>query len=139
MKHSGFADLPLHGGHVPKWLSERMAKLGLAVVESIILEYGKNEVIRRMSNPFWFRSLGAVLGMDWHSSGITTSVMGALKQGLNPRASDLGIFICGGRGKHSRNTPQELRALADRNSLDGDSLVRISRLTARIDNNARSE
>ena len=76
------------------------------------------------------------MGMDWHSSGITTSVMGALKKGLNPRAHELGIYVCGGRGRQSRNTPQELRALADRTSLDGDALVRTSRLTARIDNNA---
>jgi hypothetical protein len=113
-----------------------MVTLGTAVTESVVHHYGRAAFISRLSDPFWFQALGAVLGMDWHSSGITTSVMGALKQGLNRRASDLGIFICGGRGKHSRNTPQELRALADRNSLDGDSLVRISRLTARIDNNA---
>jgi uncharacterized protein len=113
-----------------------MVTLGTAVTESVVHHYGRAAFISRLSDPFWFQALGAVLGMDWHSSGITTSVMGALKQGLNRRASDLGIFICGGRGKHSRNTPHELRALADRNSLDGDSLVRISRLTARIDNNA---
>ena len=113
-----------------------MVTLGTAVTESVVHHYGRAAFISRLSDPFWFQALGAVLGMDWHSSGITTSVMGALKQGLNRRASDLGIYICGGRGKHSRNTPQELRALADRNSLDGDSLVRISRLTARIDNNA---
>src|SRR6202161_1266637 len=114
MKRSGSADLPLHYGYVPRWLAERMAKLGLAVVETIVMDYGKDEVLKRISDPFWFQSLGAVMGMDWHSSGITTSVMGALKKGLNQRSSELGIFVCGGRGRHSRRTPDELRAFADR-------------------------
>src|SRR5207244_12779140 len=86
--------------------------------------------------PFWFQALGAVMGMDWHSSGITTSVMGALKRGLASRADELGIYICGGRGRHSRNTPHELRLIAERRGFDGDRLVSTSRLTARIDNNA---
>src|SRR6187549_117938 len=94
MKRSGSADLPLHYGYVPKWLADRMAKLGFAITEAIILEYGKEEVLRRLSNPFWFQSLGAVMGMDWHSSGITTSVMGALKKALRPHANELGIHIC---------------------------------------------
>jgi hypothetical protein len=136
VKHSGFADLPLHGGHVPKWLADRMAKLGLAVVESIILEYGKNEVVRRLSDPFWFQSLGAVMGMDWHSSGITTSVMGALKKAVNPHSKELGIFICGGKGKHSRETPSELMTVASRTGLDGNYLAHCSRLSAKIDNTA---
>src|SRR6202790_3173649 len=136
MKRSGLADLPLHGGRVPAWLAERMTKLGTAVVESILLHYGHAELLSRMSDPFWFQALGSVMGMDWHSSGITTSVLGALKRGLNPRAHELGITICGGRGRHSRNTPDELRAVAGRTSLDGEALVRTSRLTARIDNNA---
>ena len=113
-----------------------MVTLGTAITESVIHHYGRAAFLARLSDPFWFQAFGSVLGMDWHSSGITTSVMGALKKGLNPRAHELGIYVCGGRGRHSRNTPQELRALADRTSLDGDSLVRISRLTARIDNNA---
>src|SRR5256884_8199416 len=136
MKRSGSADLPLHYGSVPKWLAERMAKLGLAITEAIIADYGEDEVLRRLSDPFWFQSLGAVMGMDWHSSGITTSVMGALKRGLAPRAHELGIYICGGRGRHSRNTPNELRQIAQRRGFDGEGLVRTSRLTARIDNNA---
>jgi uncharacterized protein len=136
LKQSGFADLPLHNGHVPKWLAERMSKLGLAVVESIILEYGKKEVVRRMSDPFWFQSLGAVMGMDWHSSGITTSVMGALKKAVNPHAKELGIFICGGKGKHSRETPSELMSVAARTGLDGHYLAHCSRLSAKIDNTA---
>ena len=113
-----------------------MVTLGTAITESVIHHYGRTAFLARLSDPFWFQAFGSVLGMDWHSSGITTSVMGALKKGLNPRAHELGIYVCGGRGRHSRNTPQELRALADRTSLDGDSLVRTSRLTARIDNNA---
>jgi len=136
MKRSGIADLPLHGGRVPAWLATRMTSLGTAISESVLLHYGRSELLSRLSDPFWFQALGAVMGMDWHSSGITTSVMGALKRGLNPRAHELGIQICGGRGRHSRNTPAELRALAGRSGLDGDALVKTSRLTARIDNNA---
>jgi hypothetical protein len=136
MKRSGFADLPLHGGHVPVWLAERMTKLGTAIAESILYHYGPSELLSRLSDPFWFQALGCVMGMDWHSSGITTSVLGALKRGLNPRAGELGIYVCGGRGRHSRDTPAELRTVADHNSLNGDSLVRASRLTAKIDNNA---
>jgi len=136
MKRSGFADLPLHGGRVPPWLAERMTKLGTAIVEAILHHYGHSELLSRLADPFWFQALGSVMGMDWHSSGITTSVMGALKRGLTPRADELGIYICGGRGRHSRNTPNELRAIAERKNLDGEALVRTSRLTARIDNNA---
>src|SRR6476469_4162697 len=136
MKRSGFADLPLHGGRVPPWLAERMTKLGTAISEAVLYHYGSSELLSRLSDPFWFQALGSVMGMDWHSSGITTSVMGALKKGLNPRAHELGVYICGGRGKHSRKTPDELRSIADRISLDGDARVRTSRLSARIDNNA---
>ena len=136
MQRSGHADLPLHGGRVPAWLAERMEKLGTAIVESIVSHYGVPEFFSRISDPAWFQALGCVMGMDWHSSGITTSVMGALKRGLNPRSHELGIYVCGGRGKQSRRTPDELRCLSDRCSLDGDALVRISRLTAKIDNTA---
>jgi uncharacterized protein len=136
MKRSGVADLPLHGGCVPQWLAERMTKLGTAITEAIVQDYGASVVLSRLSDPFWFQALGAVMGMDWHSSGITTSVMGALKRGIAPRADELGIYICGGRGRFSRNTPQELRSIAERRGFDGEALVRTSRLTARIDNNA---
>ncbi len=136
MPRSGTADLPLHGGRVPAWLAERMTLLGSAIVESVIYHYGRSSLLSRISDPFWFQALGAVMGMDWHSSGITTSVMGALKRGLNPKAHELGLYICGGRGRHSRNTPQELRAIAERLGLDEEALVRTSRLTARVDNNA---
>src|SRR6478672_211634 len=136
MKRSGVADLPLHGGRVPSWLAERMTKLGSAITETIIHDYGTSAFLSRLSDPFWFQALGAVMGMDWHSSGITTSVMGALKRGLAPRANELGIYICGGRGRFSRNTPNELRSIAYRRGFDGEALVRTSRLTARVDNNA---
>lgn len=136
MKRSGVADLPLHGGRVPQWLAERMTRLGSAITETIVLDYGSSAFLSRLSDPFWFQALGAVMGMDWHSSGITTSVMGALKRGLAPRADELGIYICGGRGRFSRNTPYELRAIAERRGFDGETLVRTSRLTARVDNNA---
>lgn len=135
MKRSGSADLPLHGGHVPAWLASRMTLLGTAIVESILLHYGQSEFLSRLSDPFWFQALGSVMGMDWHSSGITTSVMGALKRGLNPRAAELELYVCGGRGKQSRLTPGELREVAGRRDLDGEALVRTSRLTAKIDNN----
>jgi len=136
MKHSGVADLPLHYGRVPVWLANRMATLGGAIIEAIAIEYGKKAVLNRLSDPAWFQSLGCVLGMDWHSSGITTSVMGALKKSVNPMAKELGIYICGGRGKHSRKTPQELMQVAERTGLNGLELARSSRLTAKVDNTA---
>jgi hypothetical protein len=136
MKRSGFADLPLHGGRVPAWLADRMTALGTAISESVIRHYGVSQLLSRLSDPCWFQALGCVMGMDWHSSGITTSVLGALKRGLNPRANELGIYVCGGRGKHSRKTPEELAAYSDAKGLPGDHLIRASRLTAKIDNNA---
>src|SRR5215212_9298433 len=136
MKRSGAADLPLHYGHIPPWLAQRMAKLGFAITESIISEYGKNEFLRRLSDPFWFQSFGAVMGMDWHSSGITTSVLGALKRSVNPHSGSLGIYICGGKGKFSKDTPHELLKIADKTGLNGDLLVRSSKLSAKVDNTA---
>ncbi|HZR56502.1 MAG TPA: DUF763 domain-containing protein [Terriglobales bacterium] len=136
MNRSGVADLPLHGGSVPKWLADRMTVLGTAIAENVVHHYGRTELLSRLADPFWFQALGTVMGMDWHSSGITTSVLGALKRGLNPRAHELGVYVCGGRGRHSRRTPDELRGYAERTDLDGDSLVRSSRLAARVDNNA---
>lgn len=131
-----YADLPLHYGKVPPWLAERMRLLGGAIVESIAQEYGKSAVLSKLSDPFWFQAFGAVLGMDWHSSGITTSVMGALKGAVNYRSNELGIYIAGGKGKHSRETPAELLRFSNRTGLDGSELVRSSRLTAKVDNNA---
>jgi uncharacterized protein len=136
MKRSGAADLPLHYGQVPVWLAQRMAKLGFAITESILIEYGKSEFLRRMSNPFWFQSLGAVMGMDWHSSGITTSVLGALKKAINPHSASLGIYVCGGKGKYSKVTPDELVKIAMKTGLNGNELVRSSKLSAKVDNTA---
>jgi hypothetical protein len=136
MKRSGLADLPLHPGKVPAWLYERMARMAGAITESIVSEYGAEEFIRKISDPYWFQALGSVLGMDWHSSGITTSVMGALKKAINPISHDLGIRVCGGRGSYSRRTPFELLEYSDRTGLNGKELVRCSRLTAKIDNTA---
>jgi hypothetical protein len=113
-----------------------MTLLGTAISEAVVLHYGRSELLTRISDPHWFQAFGAVMGMDWHSSGITTSVLGALKRGLNPRAHELGIWVCGGRGRHSRRTPDELREIAGRTGLAGEALVRSSRLTAKIDNNA---
>lgn len=136
MKRSGQADLPLHNGRVPQWLATRMAKIGGAIIEAIVIEYGKEEVLRRISDPLWFQSLGSVMGMDWHSSGITTSVMGALKKSINPMSSELGIYICGGRGKHSRKTPEELLQVGERTGINGALMSEYSRLSAKVDNTA---
>lgn len=135
-QRSGRADLPLHGGRVPAWLGQRMASLGAVIGEAIILHYGRDEFLRRLANPFWFQSFGAVMGMDWHSSGITTSVIGALKSGLAPRSRELGLYVCGGRGSHSRKTPGELSAIGDRVGIDGADLARASRLVAKVDSAA---
>src|SRR5687767_13197386 len=136
MNRSGTADLPLHGGRVPPWLAERMTQLGTAITENIIHDYGVSAFLSRLSDPFWFQAFGSVMGMDWHSSGITTSVMGALKRGLERQADELGLYVCGGRGRFARRTPYELREIAGRHGFDGDALVRTSRLAARVDNNA---
>jgi hypothetical protein len=135
-RRSGNADLPLHGGRVPPWLAERMTRLGAVMSQAIIHHYGRDELLRRLANPFWFQSFGAVMGMDWHSSGITTSVIGALKRGLTPLQGELGIHICGGRGKHSRKTPQELVSIGERVGIDGANLARASRLVAKVDSAA---
>jgi len=135
-RRSGTADLPLHGGRVPAWLAERMAKLGAVVCQAIVHHYGRDEFLRRLSHPFWFQSFGAVMGMDWHSSGITTSVIGALKRGLAPLQDELGVHVCGGRGRHSRRTPDELALLGDRVGIDAPALTRASRLVAKVDSAA---
>jgi uncharacterized protein len=113
-----------------------MAELGRVICEAIVHHYGRDELLRRLSHPFWFQSFGAVMGMDWHSSGITTSVIGALKRGLSPLSAELGLHVCGGRGKHSRLTPSELLAVGDRTGLDGHALARSSRLIAKVDSAA---
>lgn len=134
MSKSGYADMPLHYGKVPQWLAQRMGLLGGAITEAIVMEYGRSMFLQKMSDPFWFQSLGCVLGMDWHSSGITTSVMGALKGAVNKRASELGIYICGGRGKYSLQTPAELRKIAEKTGINGDQMVYNSKLSAKVDN-----
>mgnify|MGYP003418695715 CR=1 FL=1 len=136
IKRTGYADLPLHVGTVPKWLADRMMQMGTLIVESILENFGKKEVLVRLSDPLWFQSLGAVMGMDWHSSGITTSVMYALKRGINSRAREFGLCICGGRGKYSRKTPDELQFLADATGLDGTKLINSSKLVAKVDSTA---
>ncbi len=135
-RRAGSADLPLHGGRVPAWLGQRMTKLGAVITEAIVLEYGRDEFLRRLSHPFWFQSFGAVMGMDWHSSGITTSVLGALKRGLAPLSGELGLHVCGGRGRHSRRTPEELLLVGDRTGIDGAALGQASRLVAKVDSAA---
>ena len=135
-QRAGSADLPLHGGYVPKWLADRMTQLGAVMSEAIVHHYGRDELLRRLAHPFWFQSFGAVMGMDWHSSGITTSVIGALKRGLAPLSDELGIHVCGGRGKHSRQTPQELVSIGERVGFDGWALANTSRLVAKVDSAA---
>ncbi|MBO0140018.1 DUF763 domain-containing protein [Agrobacterium sp. Ap1] len=135
-QRSGSADLPLHSGRVPRWLGERMTRLGAVITEAIVIHYGRDELLARMAHPFWFQSFGAVMGMDWHSSGITTSVIGALKRGLTPMSGELGIHVCGGRGKNSRQTPEELIAIGNRVGIDGGALAQTSKLVAKVDSAA---
>jgi hypothetical protein len=135
-QRAGNADLPLHGGRVPKWLGDRMTRLGAVITEAVIQHYGRDELLRRLASPFWFQSFGAVMGMDWHSSGITTSVLGALKRGLTPLSGELGLHVCGGRGAQSRKTPDELAAIGNRVGIDGAALATTSRLVAKVDSAA---
>jgi hypothetical protein len=135
-RRSGSADLPLHNGYVPKWLADRMTRLGTVIAQAVIHRYGRDEFLRRLSHPFWFQSFGAVMGMDWRSSGITTSVLGALKRGLGPLQGELGLHVCGGRGKHSRRTPDELVTIGERTGFDGARLASASRLIAKVDSAA---
>ena len=135
-RRSGSADLPLHNGYVPKWLADRMTRLGTVITQAVVHHYGRDEFLRRLSHPFWFQSFGAVMGMDWHSSGITTSVLGALKRGLNPLQAELGLHVCGGRGNHSRRTPDELVTIGERVGFDGARLAGASRLIAKVDSAA---
>jgi uncharacterized protein len=135
-RRAGSADLPLHGGRVPRWLGERMTRLGAVISQAIVHHYGRDDLLRRLAHPFWFQSFGAVMGMDWHSSGITTSVIGALKRGLAPLSAELGVHVCGGRGKHSRQTPHELLAIGERVGFDGTALATASRLVAKVDSAA---
>lgn len=136
MRRTGTATLPLHSGSAPRWLFERMARLARAVVLALVEDAGPEEVLRRLSDPFWFQAFGCVLGFDWHSSGLTTTVCGALKHGLRGLERDLGLAVAGGKGAASRRTPDELRAYAERLGLEADRLVHASRLSAKVDNHA---
>lgn len=133
MHRTGIADLPLHGGKVPPWLYQRMARLGALLFEAVVHLEGTGGAIRRLADPFWFQALGALLGMDWHSSGVTTTLLGSLKQGWQERAQAYGLFICGGKGKHGLATPQEICEVAQRTGVDGEHLIFLSRMTARVD------
>jgi len=133
---TGIAALPLHSGHTPKWLFERMARLGRAIVLVLVEEFGPHQVLRRLADPFWFQALGCILGFDWHSSGVTTTVCGALKEGLRDVSREIGLFVAGGKGRASRRTPQEIREVADEIGVPGDPLVYASRMAAKVDSAA---
>jgi hypothetical protein len=135
-RRTGTANLPLHGGKAPAWLFQRMATLGPAVIEVLVIERGPEEVLRRLSDPWWFQAFGCVLGFDWHSSGVTTTVCGALKAGLAGREADVGLWVAGGKGRHSRHTPEELLRTAADLALDGEGLVHASRMAAKVDSAA---
>jgi hypothetical protein len=132
----GTANLPLHHGHAPRWLFDRMVKISAEIASWIVVEQGSAELFRRLSDPVWFQAFGAVMGMDWHSSGVTTTVCGALKQGLQGRDRELGIVVAGGKGRTSRQTPDELTAAGAWLGLDPAPYVQASRMAAKVDNNA---
>lgn len=136
MRQSGSADLALMGGRIPNWLFDRMVRLSRHIVESVVIEQGHRGFLSRLSDPFWFQSFGAVIGMDWNSSGVTTIVMRALKKSLNPHAKELGLYVCGGKGKQSLQTPKELKRIGDATGLNADYLTRCSKLSAKVDNTA---
>src|SRR5476649_2237091 len=122
VQRTGSASLPLHGGHVPRWLADRMTRLGGVVCQAIVFHFGRDELLRRLAHPFWFQSFGSVMGMDWHSSGITTSVIGALKRGLAPLGKEIGVYVCGGRCARARQTPNELVEVGETTGVDALSL-----------------
>ncbi|MFN2637750.1 MAG: DUF763 domain-containing protein [Gemmatimonadaceae bacterium] len=133
---TGTANLPLHSGKAPRWLFDRMTQLAPAIAEVIVLEHGRSEFLKRISDPNWFQAFGCVLGFDWHSSGVTTTVCGALKEGLAPRSRELGLFVAGGKGKASRRTPMELTSYGEQLGLDGPRLAYNSRMAAKVDSAA---
>lgn len=135
-RRTGTATLPLHSGRAPRWLFQRMARLARAVVEAIVVEHGPAAFLQRLADPFWFQAFGCALGFDWHSSGVTTTVCGALKVGLAGTETDTSIYVAGGKGRASRNTPAELREHAAGLGLDGDRLVYASRMAAKVDSAA---
>lgn len=133
---TGRADLPLHGGRAPAWLFERMTALAREIGRAVVEEEGPQGLLRRASDPFWFQAFGCVLGFDWHSSGLTTTACGALKEGLRPLFGELGLVVAGGKGKTSRRTPSEIEAACEWMGLDPAPLVRASRLSAKVDSAA---
>ena len=135
-QRTGSATLPLHTGRAPAWLFGRMARLAPEIVEAIVLAHGRSAFLERLSDPHWFQAFGCVLGFDWHSSGVTTTVCGALKEGLAPRVADLGLYVAGGKGKTSRQTPNELQEFGARLGMDGDRLAYNSRMAAKVDSAA---
>ncbi len=135
-KRTGYASLPLHGGKAPAWLFSRMVLLSREILAHIVEEYGAREVLRRLSDPFWFQAFGCVLGFDWHSSGVTTTVCGALKQGIAGRSRELGFVVAGGKGRTSRQTPAELTAAGPWLGLDPAPYVQASRMAAKVDSAA---
>jgi len=135
-RRTGTATLPLHTGRAPRWLFQRMTELARHITEAVVVEHGSTAFLRRLSDPYWFQAFGCVLGFDWHSSGVTTTVCGALKQGLTGAEVDTGIYIAGGKGRASRRTPDELRDHASRLGLDGEALVYASRMSAKVDSAA---
>jgi uncharacterized protein len=136
MINAGSIGMPLHFGKVPGFLTERMGNMGDAIVESILTNYGKSELLSRMSDPNWFQALGAVMGMHWNSSGVTAVTLGALKRKLNPKSHELGVYILGGKGKQMTYTPRQITKVSDRHSLDAPEILKSQRLSARVDNNA---
>jgi hypothetical protein len=133
---TGHADLPLHGGRAPRWLFERMTKLAREMTLAVVASEGPNGLLRRLSDPVWFQAFGSVLGFDWHSSGVTTTVCGALKEGLRGLSGDTGLVVAGGKGRTSRRTPGEIEAACERSGRDPAPLVRASRLSAKVDSSA---
>lgn len=134
MYKTGIANLPLHNGKAPQWLLKRMIALSRAIMELMVIELGKEEVLQRLSDPFWFQSLGCILGFDWHSSGVTTTVTGAIKEGLRGIEHELGLFVAGGKSKRALNTPQEIMQYAAKIGFNPDSFIYASRLSAKVDN-----
>lgn len=133
---TGIAHLPLHGGKTPSWLFQRMKRLAREITLLIVDLYGAEEMLRRLSDPFWFQAFGCVLGFDWHSSGVTTTVCGALKEGLKGIEREIGLYIAGGKGKASRKTPMEIEMICDQDSIDGGPLIYASRMAAKVDSTA---
>ena len=135
MINSGMMGMPLHFGKMPKWLTNRMGNLGSAIIESVAQHYGKSEVLTRLSDPNWFQALGAVMGMQWNSSGVTATVLGSLRRKINPMASELGIYILGGKGRYAWNAPKQIRSVSNRHGLKGNELIKACELSRRVDNN----